>query len=393
LSEKIPRPLVSEGFRKFFVDNNEPYNEWTKTSNVLIDELYPHKVSGALQMALVLLIARRTWGADKKPNEYTRLTLREVAAKLGCSVQALVTAIEDAEKRGLIESKNFGGHRAKRYRLTRWADVPKYERPPATQTTFTIFDSGSELFPGRHSRPIQLRLFPRDKERDFLDVQVYNRLNQRVAYALNYTDDGLIVTVLAAQPTSSPLEHQIAVSSPVVVENNSIFEKAPEIPQNGKTPRQRPFQFPLKKRPEPPHAPVGSEPTSLPSNFQRDWNLGEQMSYYRPCVSRVLLDHWGKALDETFLDTIVTKADGAHVDLFASLVHQRIAADPERKLRTGILIVLAEDAARSHRAIKARDENQPPKQQEMTKEEYRAWALTLPAEDYAALVNRGEVDR
>jgi hypothetical protein len=102
-----------------------------------------------------------------------------------------------------------------------------------------------------------------------------------------------------------------------------------------------------------------------------------------------MLDHWGKALDEKFLNTIIGKVDGAPVELFERLVTDKLKGS--QKHRSGIMVMLAEDAACAYRTIQAANAQQKP-QTQMTDAEYLAWARSLPAEDYAELVERGLIE-
>lgn len=102
----------------------------------------------------------------------------------------------------------------------------------------------------------------------------------------------------------------------------------------------------------------------------------------------MLLDHWGKALDKKFLDTIISKADGAPVEVFTALVEARLAGDSARKHRTGLLVYLAHDAAKSHQAIKAREEESQPGKPQMTEAQYQDWLASLSDEDRAELARK-----
>lgn len=114
--------------------------------------------------------------------------------------------------------------------------------------------------------------------------------------------------------------------------------------------------------------------------------LGLTLAEYRDFLRPLMLERWSKDIDERFLLTIVSKAKRAPIAVYAELVRAKLAADTDRKLRTGILIVLAEDAARAHRALQlVPAPPQRPQPIPMT-EEQRARLEDMPVDKYEELI-------
>ena len=91
------------------------------------------KFKGLLQMSLVYLIARRTWG-DKTRPEYWKIPVRKLAAELGAEPRNVAIDLADAKARGILtwpEREGCRQNTPKMYRLTPegWFRAPKYEAP------------------------------------------------------------------------------------------------------------------------------------------------------------------------------------------------------------------------------------------------------------------------
>ncbi|HWE52644.1 MAG TPA: hypothetical protein VG273_22825, partial [Bryobacteraceae bacterium] len=103
---------------EFDSETNEPNDNWTKTSNRLYQYLYPNKVSGPLQMAIILHVAHQTWG--QKPKQLWCKLSRPRGCKLfNCTNQGWDNAVRDLLARGLVErlKVNDGIENGSRFRL------------------------------------------------------------------------------------------------------------------------------------------------------------------------------------------------------------------------------------------------------------------------------------
>jgi hypothetical protein len=384
--------------RHFDHATNEPLDDWYKTPRRKVQFYAEGRFSGCLQLLILELIQMETWGANPK-RDWLKVSVQKLADYFGKSRQAVIDAIEDAEVRRLIESKRLTKSGVKHYRMTTWNDVPKYTAPkePQVEKPGVFRSNVVNLFPGSHSvRQLDLQL---DGAVVNVSVECHNNFNRRISCKLETTLEGSIVLRVASpiekgeekenepasslpgeekenEPASSlpgTLYYRYAFSSPTVVANKPVRDSANTQLHSPSVRPEKPGKNGIKNGPAAPP--------------DRTWNLGEQLIYYRPVVSTFLMEHWGKALDENFLTSIVAKADGAPVNTFATLVFAKLAADRKaRKLRTGILIVLAEDAARTHRQLQTQ---QPATSPQMSLEDIRAWEASLPPEDRAELALRG----
>lgn len=369
------------------------------------------KYSGPLQMALVELIEERTYGSNPK-RPWVRLTLTELAKFFGKSRQAVVTALDDAERRGLIESQitRTGRSFTKRFRLSQLQSVKPCEAPQLEvieggKKKSIAFGETVSVMAGGSSRAIQLSLFPDAKSVDVPGLKLYNHLKQgfAVKFVAN-ADGGFEVHILQASKASPKKED--SQSSPLDCET-------PQAAENKETPKT-----PFDNEPPPENEPAcpscgnqlahfagpelgerglicqtpGCDLAEIdledePEEWERDADppLGLILAEYRDFLRPLLLERWSKVLDESFLLQIVTRAKRAPIAIYTQLVRQKLAADKERKLNRGILLNLADDAAAARSLLLVPAPPQRPQPIPMT-EEQRARLEDMPVDKYEELI-------
>jgi hypothetical protein len=332
-------------FQEFDSGNLAPLKNWTKISNRLIDDLYPDKVSGQLQMTLILWIARETWGTEekRKPSQsrntvvlktaWTKLSRTQICSRLKCSRQALTNAIQDAVEREIIEVHHVKRGKALvsyRYRLSpqKWPTARKYTAPKATKVEQANVETGTQLllFPGKTSRPIPLQMtILKDGVATPANVVYHNHAGVLLGFEASCVDDQIVITV---RPDSKDSEGKAnRRPSGLGRENQQVVENTRPVVAESATAENYPIPAP-----EPPPA---EDP--------------ERLIQYRNLLRPLVRERWSKELDEEFLRTIVRKAKGAPAWLYGELVQHRLKKDMRpSKHTTGILAFIAEDAAKYH---------------------------------------------
>jgi hypothetical protein len=370
---------------QFDAETNERLTGWHKSDDRTVELYVERKFSDGVQRAIIDLIERSTYGAYPKKKRIP-LPTTWLADLFKKSREQIATVLKDAEDRGLVDAVQPGGPgHVKFYRLTKWDEVKPYTPPKPSsgpkplQTAFN-FRSVVNIMPSRNSAWEEWPLTDEDRERGTIRVKVYNHWNRRCTQEVLRQEDGLHVHFHDDLLPEDEAEGEDGANGvPRILLGGSGPEQPPPPPR--KKQKFRPLPRPRLYPPSAP-PPDGSEPTSLPPDSPDDLKRFRLRADYREFLERVLLDHWGKALDKTFLDTIVSKANGAPVEVFAAMVQARLVGN--HKHRTGLLVYLAGDAAESHQAIKAREESQPAKPQ-MTEAEYAAWRSSLSDEERAEL--------
>jgi hypothetical protein len=315
----------------------------------LVDELLTkQKLSpGGLQLSLLLIIQRHTWGAIGRP-AWAKLSITKLAqmcssgrgASEGYTPRAVATALNDMMSRGIIAGKNAKGQplrgalsaeerettakstAAAMYQSTPagWRSAPKYVAPEieehdaleaeeAEETTVEHVEPGDPIIvmPGARSKPMPMRIAIRGRE----PVDVRWR-------AVNSGTSALTCLV---RPDAAGLL------------TFTVSEKG-EAKANDYSSRLRKFA-----------ATAGIDEPG-PGTPRRE-------ELYRKYMQELMLRVWKKPADADFIVRVISESKGAPVDCFERIVESRIAAAVKRKasftnngLQSGILIELAKDAAK-----------------------------------------------
>lgn len=319
-------------------------NRYTKTPHEYGDILVSGgKLGGPLQRDLLYWIERHTWGNPKRP-EFAKLSLTQLSRL--CQTwdadkdrlrpverKSVAVALADLEKRGIIEArdrKGCGQTTAKMYKLTpeRWKKAPVYIPPtiaeietaeaeaetteedelePATEPT-----TEQTVDPGKVSRPAAMSIRP---ARNAEPVTI------RVVYS------------------PSGFEHPVTFRTRAGSNGRLVISASPH-----------------RHSSNPPLNCSRTQPQFFASVSPSDSTVSVesiQVSSYTAWVTEFVLSFWGKAADQGLIESIISAAAGAPIAVFDRIARQKLTRDlahGRRKYVPGILINLAQDAARSHQA-------------------------------------------
>lgn len=363
---------------EFDPETGAPNHNWTAISNRLTEQFFPNKVSGPLQMAIILQIARETWGASEKKTE-TQLSRSRAVKRWACSNQAFDTAIADLVARGIVIARrqNPKSPKATFYRCSDWSQpIPDYKRlgpveidtaKPNLQRAFQLV-----LFPGKRSRFV-IRMGDREQA-----IECCNTLRQPAMLSGELAEDGTLI-ISAAEPERREKAKTTSNSgnwpSPLGQSSQDV------VVAETKPPRQKPFRF------QSPSPAAEIEPHVI-----------EQ---YRGYLAPLVRDRWGYALDDDFLLSIIKRANGAPVAEYAEFIDRRLKRDSLKKLGKEILWHVAGDVATARAALDEANAADPwvsdgrggwmrqserPPEREQSEEETRAWLLSLSDEDYQLVI-------
>lgn len=383
------KPKIPE----FNPETNEPAYNWTKTSNRLVEELYPDKVSGKLQMAILLMIARHTWGADKGPKAYIPLPERRVSPRLKCTRQALADAISDAERRGLIESTKTPSGHGKMYRVGAWTNVLKYEKSEEEETEEKpelVAQLKLTLMPGRKSKPFVVDL-PNGQK---LTLRYNNSSGHPVCYSINVDADGVVevstepIPSKSAKKSASPLGQLSAFSSPSSEENKELTNSTAQTEKQGENEaKNEPVVAAAPPTPEiPPAAPETDADNLKPFRLRAEYR-----EFLNGLRSRVWAEH---AEDEEFISDAIRAGQGVPVEWIEQRLITKFGDRYDAALRRqkpGLLLNLIHDARKNWRAAQEQKKRQIAEQPTMTDAEFSAWLDSLPPEDRKLLERQTEV--
>jgi hypothetical protein len=316
---------------------------WHKIPDAVVDELLAKgKLSpGGLQLALLLIIQRHTWGAKGRP-AWAKLSIAKLAKMCssgrgkgdGYTPRAIATALGDMIARGIIAGKNAKGQplraamtpeeRAKAAKSTapamyqstpdRWKAAPKYVAPEAEDEEPIAVAAEDEepiavaadkpagtpiiLLPGAKSKPMPMRIVVKGKEPVDIQWRAHNTSPAELSFLAAPAADG--ITFVVAQKGEEKA--------------NDYVSRVPKSPREA---------------------------------------TAENAKAYSAFLRTTMMRYWRKSADGGFIVRIIAEAKGAPVELFEDLVSQRLGPNNRGGLKSGILIDLAKDAARAWAAESA----------------------------------------
>lgn len=383
----MPKKPVSP---EFDPETNEPLLNWTKTSNRMIELFTQKKITGDVQFAGLLLIAKGTWGnLPKRP--WMRLVVSKEAERMNCSRQALINALKDAEERNLIQSKNeTGKNRGQLYRLTNWQDVldSKREKKAKPDKADITEDSRNTivLLPKR-SGTISVELMVNSQVAR-IDVECHNTLSQRATVQVSPGADGKLILSLSQQPkaaenpkpeTAEPKADSVHSTLHSFVDSKEVNSiQVPKSP-NGNHRVSAPVSPPA---PPPPH------PRPTPAPLAENPARRELETF----VTKLRQEVWGVSTDPEFLRRIVEAIGDTPMP--AEALQRRLTVRFGKEFRRplsqqlpGLLLDIARDALKDHRAAETQ-RKATPETQSMSEEEWQKLLASLPPEDRADLERR-----
>lgn len=352
---------------------NEPVLNWTKTSNRLVDYLYPAKVSGSIQLALMLHIARETWG-NKEKTVWCKLSINQLSKKFRATRQGITNAIEDAERRGILEMSTGKKNTAKLCRLTQWKHIPDYEQPHAAAVEPAEHPQATEprhrmiVLPGHHST-VTLEVIRPDGEIEELPFDWHNGTDTRQSISVDFVAGRIVVKAEKAdakaertegETVPSPLGNFSAVSSPAFDENTELIQiqgvkqvsavsspqKDAHAKQNGKA------QKGGRKTSNGTNPDLDGRPPAVFADPRTD-EYFRQWTDYRQFLDHLVLNAFGKVLDQSFFERIMARVGKTPLWIFQKLVGHRIGNGGRDGHSTGLLLVLADDARAGWKAREA----------------------------------------
>ena len=393
---------------EFDPETNEPLLNWTKTSNRMLELFTQKKITGDVQFAALLRIAKETWGhLPKRP--WMRLVVSKEAERLNCSRQALINALKDAEERNLIESKkdDTGKNRGQLFRLTNWKDVLDRRKPDKKskrdETDITA-DSRNTivLLPGR-SGTISIELMV-NSQLAKIQVECHNTLSQRATFQGAAGADGKLVFTIdqprSGEKSKAETGRTNGVQSVKSTLNSFVDNKEVNSNSDTKYPNGNHLISPPVSAPVP--QPSHSRPTAVP--------LPENPAHreFESFVTQLRQDVWGVSTDPEFLRRIVEEIGDTPTP--AEALERRLIVRfgkaygrPLSREKTGLLLDIARDARKDNKAAQEKRKAIPETQsmndeewrklldserQSMSDEEWRKLLDSLPPEDRADLERR-----
>lgn len=297
------------------------------------------KLGSALQRDVLYWIERHTWGtilpgstpANPKRPEWARLSLGALAklcqswekGKLQpAERKSIAVALADLEKRGIIEArerKGCGKTVTKMYKLTpeNWKKAKPYEPPTAKALAEAEAEAEAEesdemlpaeavagaesiVQPGKVSRPQPLSVKP---SKDAPAVTV------RVAYR---SQCDVPLTLRASSGANGRIQVTIAPAKGESLANNCGSGQ--------------------------PQLKTGSVDSKGELLFQA----------YKTLLNNVMREVWGQAPNNQFVKDVITRAKSAPVEYLANLAYRKFRTGAGDRFTSGILLNLADDAARAY---------------------------------------------
>jgi hypothetical protein len=306
------------------------------------------KFKGLLQMSLIYMIARRTWGTAERP-EYWKVSVRQLAAECGAEARNVAIDLADAKARGMLtwpEREGCRQNAPKMYRLTPegWFRAPKYVAPapavvekaaaaaeeeetPETELHRTMQEepepAAAVVAPGKTSRPAPVSIRLKGHETPLeLRVSYHNLLDFPVRLSCKAGLNGRIVV------TTDKGEGKANANPPgVVVHDYTKSYNSPSVPPQ-KTP----------------------QPVDTPD-----------FTAYRNYLDEKILEFWGVATDKTFQKQVYDNAGGAPLHVFQTVVNNKFpSARQVKDNKYGLLLRLAETAARTWQLMQLKAAAAPP---------------------------------
>jgi len=282
------------------------------------------KLSGLLQTAIVYLIARFTYGQKTAP-EWGKISLTQFARMAGRKVERknIAIAIADLEKREIIEARDRTGCKPttmKMYKLRpdRWEKAKPYEPPkpkaeePENEANDEADDEATAapapsavVQGGKCSRSVQVAVRPKSGPPVDIRMVYYSRCDFPLEFTPRAGANGRLTVTVSSPPKTGE-------------------EKAKDCS------RARPQSF-------------ASHSPSVVAN--------KQNSPLAVAANRIILEFWGKAPDTDFLHRIATAAGSATPETFERLVRIKLRGRNGGRHVPGILLSIAQDAARTQLAI------------------------------------------
>lgn len=166
----VKAPVPSPKARRYAP--GEPKVNFTKIPNAYDVLIRDGKLSGSTQRDVIWILARETWGSEKR-TEYASLSLAQIAELCGGLERGTLSGeLKDLAERGIIsrESGNACGSETYRYKLTpdNWKKAPSTAKKSEANPKNTTADgSPGEMLvvrPGSNSRCVRARLAPAGRE-------------------------------------------------------------------------------------------------------------------------------------------------------------------------------------------------------------------------------------
>jgi hypothetical protein len=292
--------------------------------------------SGVVQQNVLYWIERKTLGDPARP-EWARVSITALAQLLGgVERKTVAVALADLIKRGIIavpDREGCAANAPKMYKLTpeKWRDAPPYS-PALDEELLALAkkveagwaarrqddededeDEPIEVKPGRVSRPRELAMPVKDAEPFKVRIVYNTEFDVPMSFRARAGRNGRL-QVTACRPR---------------IEGKEKANPCSRTQPHGAT------------------------------TFEESKGLFEYSQY----LSTLVLDLWGTAPDEAFVKLCFDAAAGAPVGVFANQVKVRFrhAQGAEtfqreaRKHQPGLLVKLAEQAARTHAAHRQRE--------------------------------------
>lgn len=272
------------------------------------------KLGGALQRDLVYWIERHTWGKNigtpsrvVRP-EWANLSLAQLAKLCGSDRRTVARALADLCQRGIIAARDrtgCGSTVAKMYKLTpdRWKKAPLYEAKAMEIEASDETEEAEEELPEQATDEPERTVDP-------------GRVSKPQAVAISPSRGAPAVAIRLVY-------RSVDLPFPVA------FKAHPG--RNGRVQ--------ISCRATAPQFFANSSPHKNPVTVE-----SEHDKSYSEFLTPFVLQLWGKALDKSLLNQIVTAANGAPIAVYERVV--LIKFKGSRKLhQTGLLIELAKDAS------------------------------------------------
>ncbi len=301
-----------------------PLRDYSKTPDAYADLIKGHKLSGALQRDILYLIQIRTWGAYVK-TEWVQLSFREIAKF--CDREDASNArraLLDLENRGIIAVKERTGCKAASfYKLTpeNWKTAPPYEYVKPDPDDDPEADEGDEIEAVGPTHSFGDKLVVRPGKHTATPARLEPAGREAVDFRIRYSNVG-----------TEPLEVSATAEADVLlIRFSQTANKEQKV--------EYPYYTPKNEVVE-----------------------NTRFSEFERVVLALLLQEVGKALnpsdpaDRRFLERIAAAA-GPNLPAanFECYARQEIRSMRKRRkeISSGVLIPLAEQAAKLHSALEA----------------------------------------